>query len=132
MFETEMGGDIMFTIVPIFIAVIGIFILVTIVVGAVRGLTQWSKNNNSPILTVFATIVDKRQSVQHYSHIDNTGNGMATSRSSYSTDYYVTFEVESGSRMEFLVPENQYGYLIKGDQGKLTFQGTRFKGFERQ
>jgi hypothetical protein len=50
---------------------------------------------------------------------------------STSSSYYVTFEVASGDRMELLVPTNEYGYLIEGDRGELTFQGTRYLGFAR-
>lgn len=45
--------------------------------------------------------------------------------------YYVTFEVESGDRMEFSVYGKEYGMLAEGDEGKLTFQGSRYLGFER-
>jgi len=48
-----------------------------------------------------------------------------------STSYYVTFQVESGDRMELHVAGEEYGMLIEGDSGKLSFQGTRFLGFER-
>ena len=45
---------------------------------------------------------------------------------------YVTFQVESGDRMEFCVPGKEYGMLAEGDTGKLMFQGTRYLGFERE
>ena len=47
------------------------------------------------------------------------------------TTYYVTFQVESGDRMEFEVDGSDYGLLVQGDIGKLSFQGTRYLGFER-
>ena len=47
------------------------------------------------------------------------------------TSYYVTFQVESGDRMEFEVDGSDYGLLMQGDIGKLSFQGTRYLGFER-
>jgi len=53
------------------------------------------------------------------------------STSSSTTTYFTTFEVESGDRMELKVPDKEYGMLVEGDEGKLTFQGTRYKGFER-
>lgn len=75
------------------------------------------KNNNSPRLTSTATVVTKRTRVWgDHSH----------------TDYYATFQFESGDRLELEVPHNQFGYLVEGDQGKLSFQGTRFLSFERQ
>lgn len=50
---------------------------------------------------------------------------------STSTSHYVTFQVESGDRMEFVVSGSDYGMLTEGDIGKLSFQGTRYLGFER-
>ena len=48
-----------------------------------------------------------------------------------NTTYYVTFEVESGDRMEMNVRGSEYRMLAEGDVGKLTFQGTRYLNFER-
>jgi hypothetical protein len=39
--------------------------------------------------------------------------------------------VESGDRMEFVVPSREYGMLVEGDMGRLTFQGSRYKSFQR-
>lgn len=47
------------------------------------------------------------------------------------TSYYVTFQVESGDRMEFAVSGMEYGLLAEGDTGDLTFQGTRYLNFQR-
>lgn len=117
------GFGIMGVIVPmVFIIVIVMFIVV-----AVRGISQWSKNNNSPRLTVAATIVAKRGDISR--HVHATGDGAHHHHT--STTYYVTFQVESGDRMEFHVPDREYGMLVEGDHGNLTFQGTRYLGFER-
>lgn len=113
--------QIMFSLV--FILVIGMFIVM-----AVRGISQWNKNNRSPKLTVPATVVAKRTNVSHHHH-NHGGNGMH--HTSHSTSYYVTFQVESGDRMELHVAGYEFGLLVEGDQGKLTFQGTRYLGFER-
>ncbi len=43
----------------------------------------------------------------------------------------MTFQVESGDRMEFSVTGSEYGMLAEGDTGKLSFQGTRYLSFER-
>lgn len=95
----------------------------------VQVIAQWHKNNNSPRLTVDATVVTKRMRVSHHHH-HNTGAGMHMHMSS-STYYYVTFQVESGDRMELSLSGREYGELADGDKGKLTFQGTRYLGFER-
>jgi len=112
--------QLMFTLV--FVIVIGTFI-----VTAVKGIGQWNKNNNSPRLTVPALVVAKRTNVSRHRH------GGANGHHHYhtSTTYYVTFQVESGDRMELHVDGSEYGMLIEGDQGNLTFQGTRYLGFER-
>lgn len=112
--------QIMFTLV--FVIVIGMFIVI-----AVKGISQWNKNNHSPRLTVPATIVAKRTNVSHHHHHGGTGMHHTT----HSTTYYVTFQVESGDRMELHVAGHEFGMLIEGDRGNLTFQGTRYLGFER-
>lgn len=115
------GFGIMFSVV--FILVIGIFVSVF-----VKGIMQWNKNNHSPRLTVDAAVVSKRTNVTHHHH--NAGNGAMNV--STSTSYYVTFQVESGDRMELHVNGSEYGMLVEGDFGKLSFQGTRYLGFERR
>jgi hypothetical protein len=44
----------------------------------------------------------------------------------------VTFEVKSGDRMELQVQGHEYGMLVEGDFGELTFQGNRYLGFARR
>ena len=120
------GFEIMFTLV--FVLIIGIF-----VVTAVKGLSQWNKNNHCPRLLVTASVVSKRTNVSRHSH-PNAGDatGAHGFHSTTSTSYYATFQVESGDRMELSVTGTEYGLLAEGDRGKLTFQGTRYLGFERQ
>lgn len=123
------GPGIMFSVVPSivtigFVVIFGIFIVV-----AIKGLAQWNKNNNSPLLTVVARVVAKRTNVSHHTHNHAGNTGMH--HNSSSTSYYVTFEFESGDRLELHVPHDEFGYLIEGDMGRLTFQGTRYKGFQR-
>ena len=114
--------QIMFSLV--FFLVIGMF-----VVMAVKGIREWNKNNHSPRLTVPATVVAKRTNVSHHHH-NHGGTGMH--HTTHSTTYYVTFQVESGARMELHVAGHEFGMLIEGDRGNLSFQGTRYLGFERQ
>lgn len=102
----------------IFFLILGMFLFMI-----VKGLSTWNKNNQSPRLTVDATVVAKRTDVTHHH-----GNDMAT----HSTWYYATFQVKSGDRMEFSVTGIEYGMLAEGDTGKLSFQGTRYLSFERE
>ena len=118
-----MGFGIMGVIFPLMIMLVFAVFIVT----AVKGLAQWNKNNNSPRLTVPAIIVAKRTNISRHRH------GGAGDHHHYhtTTTYYITFEVESGDRMEFHVTGEEYGLLLEGDKGRLSFQGTRYLGFER-
>ncbi len=108
--------EIMFFIM--FFLVIGMFIFVF-----VRIISEWTKNNNSPRLTVDATVVAKRDHISHHNH-----NG----HMHRSHSYYVTFQFDSGDRLELHISGSEYGLLVEGDIGKLTFQGTRYLSFERK
>ena len=109
---------IMFTAVPILMFVI-------IGLAIFRSLKEWHHNENSPRLTVEAKIVSKRSDYRR------TMSGKQNIHRYSRTNYYVTFEVESGDRMELELQGHQYGLLVEGDRGKLIFKGTRFLGFER-
>lgn len=113
-------------------SVVFILFVVIFIVTFVKGILTWHNNNKSPRLTVDAAVVSKRTSVSHHQHAnagDMTGAHGYTTTS--STTYYVTFEFESGDRLEFSVNGYEYGMIAEGDRGKLTFQGTRYLGFER-
>lgn len=114
------GFDFMFGFMSILFPIMFLLVFGIILFNIFRGIKEWNNNNHSPRLTVDAAVVGRRQ---HRSGGRNT---------SAHTSYYITFQVDSGDRMELHVPYNQFGYIIEGDQGKLTFQGTRFISFERQ
>lgn len=107
----ETGFPIIFGI--IFILVTGTFIFIIF-----KNISQWSHNNKQPRLNVIAKVVTKRAESRR-------------SDDSSTTWYYATFEMESGDRMEVALSGKEYGMLAEGDVGNLTFQGTRYLGFER-
>lgn len=115
--------DFFEVIFPLFFIVIFGFI----VFGIFTGIKEWSNNNQQPVLSVAAKIVAKRN---HTSRSSSHHDGHHHNHT--STSYYVTFEVESGDRMEFRVAAKEFGLLAEGDTGKLTFQGTRYHKFERK
>ena len=121
------GFDTTFSIMGILFFVMFALVLCVFIVAFIKGIGQWNKNNHSPRLTVPATVVAKRTDVSHHRH---KGANDHVHHSS-STWYYVTFQVDSGDRMEFSVTGPEYGMLIEGDKGNLSFQGTRYQGFER-
>ncbi len=122
------GMGIMFSIIPVLVVLGFLLVFGIIIVSIVQGARQWNRNNNSPILTVDAIVVTKRSDVSYHHHNTGTDNMHQASSSTY---YYVTFEVPSGDRMELEVRDKEYGLLVEQDRGKLTFQGTRYLGYER-
>ena len=92
-------------------AILGIFVFLIF-----KGLSQKAQNDGSPRLTTYARVVTKRTEVWG----DHA-----------STTYYVTFEVDSGDRMELKVTGEEFGMLVEGDSGTLAFQGSRYYGFRR-
>ncbi len=100
-----------------FLLIVSVFVAVF-----VKGISQWNKNNHSPRLSVPARVAAKRDEVHHRNHDGHHHT---------SSTYYVTFEVESGDRMELQVAGQEFGMLVEEDAGMLTFQGTRYLGFER-
>ena len=97
------------------------FVLFFWIIG--KGIAQFIENENSPVLTGPATIVDMRRKTHHHH-----SNG----HHHHSHTYHITFEVQSGDRMELKVPRSEFGLLVEGDEGVLSFQGTRYLGFERK
>lgn len=119
-FGGDPGFDVTFSIMRIMVPVMFVLVFGIIIVTMVRGVGEWNKNNHSPKLTVPVTVVAKRSDVDR---------GIETMHT--FTSYYVTFQVESGDRMEFEVSDMEYGMLAEGDSGELTFQGTRYLSFQR-
>lgn len=113
----------MFDVFPILFMIMFLLVFGMILVTFFRGIGQWNKNNNSPRLTVEATVVAKRDQVHRHHHDNHTSS---------STSYFVTFQVASGDRMELQMEGRDYGMLVEGDFGDLTFQGTRFLEFVRK
>jgi hypothetical protein len=86
-----------------------------------KGIAQFIENENSPVLTVPATIVDMRRKTHHH------GSGK---HHHHTHSYHVTFAVDSGERIELRVLWTDYRELSAGARGMLTYQGTRYQGFE--
>lgn len=122
------GQNFMFTMVPLLFTIMFCLIFGIIIFRIIKGMVTLHKNYQAPELSVQATIVTKRADIRRRM---NTVNESAVHTIS-NTWYYITFEVESGDRMEFQVSDQEYGLLVEGDQGKLIFQGTSFKSFVRQ
>ena len=76
-------------------------------------------NRRSPAQTRPAMVVDKR-------------THMSGSAGTTGTSYFVTFELEDHTRLEFPVYGAVSGQLAVGDRGSLSWQGSWYRGFTRE
>ena len=126
--EFDMGFALMDRLFPLMFLVVFIFIISTIVGSLVSGAKRKHKNDQSPRVTADAKVVSKRMQVGQNRQSSGDNDMM---RSYTYSKYFVTFEFESGDRLERPVDGSDYGLLVEGDTGKLSFQGTRYLGFQR-
>lgn len=122
----ESSFPIIFTLV--FLLVSGTFVYVII-----SGLVRFFKNQASPQLVVLARVAAKRTETRSSpGHTYHHGtNHYHHSHSHTFTRYFITFELEDNKRIELQVTGRDYGLIAKEDKGRLTYQGTRFQGFDR-
>ena len=118
------GFNFIFSIFPIIFIVMFLFVAGMMIFVFSTIFKQMKKDNNSPRIRVQAKVIAKRENFRRSSSMHDHG-------SSVHTSYYATFEVESGDRMELHMSGPEYGLLIEGDEGYLTFQGSRYISFER-
>jgi len=118
----EIGGT------PIFIQVVKTIVILGFVGGiiyfivkAIGATGRWSSNNAAEMLTRPSKVVAKRSKVWG-------GSGDFSA----NTDYFITFEFEDRTRLELQIRNEQYGLIVEGDVGEVSYQGTRFKHFERK
>lgn len=125
--NVTMGFGFFESVFPVLFGLTFVVILGVFVAALARGLLTWNRNNRSPVLTVEAILAGKRIQVSGHRHA--AGNEAGFSHT--GTSYFLTFQVESGDRLEFQVDGGEYGQLMEGDRGRLTLQGTRYQGFQR-
>jgi hypothetical protein len=112
-----------FSILPILVFLIFGIVFASILIGVLRGLAEWASNSGRPLLSEAARVVTKRTEVR--------GTGLRNQPGRTWTIYYCTFQFADGGRREFRVPDEEFGLLVEGDEGILTSQGTRYRGFRR-
>ena len=122
-------GFTILSILPVMFVITFAIIIFLIIAVIVSSLRTNARNNAAPRLKSQAKVVSRRINVHGNSY--NQANIHRMHEGHTSTDYYITFEFEQGSRKEFQVNNYEYGTLIEGDIGILEHQGSRYFGFER-
>lgn len=116
----QSSGDVyMISFIIMFSIIIGLSIIIVI--------RQWWKNRCSPLIVTQATVLNKRIEEHYIRSKRNAGIGMRTQK---VLVYYIIFHLEGGERIELRVNNGEYMKLQKGQQGKLSFQGSKYLGFE--
>jgi len=98
-------------------------IAAVIVVGVFAALVARWRESNKAIRHEPATLITKRA----------TTNGFpAGVEQTVSKQYFATFELRSGRRLEFTIGSREFGLFAEGDAGTLSRRGRRFLGFDRE
>ena len=113
---------------PIFFPLLSFIIMAIIVFGVIffTMIKQWNKNRYSPKLVVNAKVVEKRIKISKF-----LNQGGEIPRDEEFESCYVIFQLDNGEQIELWVKRSIYLKLSKGDRGKLSFQGTKYLGFEK-
>lgn len=98
-----------------------------ILLSLVIVLWQWHKNKQSPLIVTQATVLTKR--IEKHSRQTRNASGFGTRTHKFKL-YYVTFQLEGGENIELLINVKVYNVIRKGQQGKLTFKGSKYLDFE--
>lgn len=109
-------------LLPIMFILVFTLVLALFIFAIATSLKSRLKNQKFPTLTVSCKVVAKRE---YWGSRHNEGRH-------YLGSYFATFEFDSGDRLELQVPHDEFGYLVEGDYGKLTFKGTKFISFQRE
>ena len=111
----------LFTVMGIMFFLVFLFTLAMMVFTVVRTMSEKKQNDREPMLTVPAVVAAKRTDFYRYR---GTSGG--------STVYFVTFQVQSGDRLELTLSGREFGLLREGDRGSLIFRGKEFLDFTRE
>lgn len=127
----SMFGILTFMI-PVFTLLVFAFVIGFIIYTISKSVKRERFNRSQPMLTVWAKVVSTRMDGRKPSIYEDRRKVFHRHRTVRDyTNYYATFEVESGDRMELLIPANEFGYLVQFETGELTFQGKEFLRFVR-
>lgn len=112
-----------------------ILFLVPILAGFIKGMHETGEKKK----TVQRTDYKSKWPVDASPTIDQINSSQVTScfarvitkRTPGGSEYYIGFEMEDGERIELRVQGSQYGVIIEGDQGMVSFRDGRMVGFDR-
>lgn len=104
--------------------IIMIWVIGFVLVKAVTKNRQREKDDMAEVINVAAKVISRRIIIRPSK--DLMLLGVATD----SLEGKILFETEVGEFLEFRVIGKQYREILDGDEGLLTYQGSRFISFE--
>ncbi|NMB29501.1 MAG: DUF2500 domain-containing protein [Clostridiaceae bacterium] len=116
----------------LFSVMFGLFLLL-VITYLVKVIKSRRDDRMAPLLTMDAKVIAKRMQVGHkgaFLQDMDAASTLRLGRDGY-TRYFMTFEAMNGDRLELAVDRKDYGLLIEGDHGALTYKGSRLISFER-
>ena len=132
------GIETFFKILPYIFAAVFILFFTGIVIAIAKNISRLKANMKTHALTVSAVVISKRIGTEEDgasmegARPDETAHGSVESAHASGLEYfYVTFQTESGERMEFRVRGDEYDMLTEGSRGRLTFQGLEYRSFKK-
>jgi hypothetical protein len=102
--------------------VAGLAFLALMFYQAYRGQMSYAQPQNGPIVTARAKLIRKETHVS--TNIDAGGAVMS------EDVYQLVFSLDTDAELSFRVGGRAYGNTPENEWGTLTYQGTRFLGFE--
>lgn len=114
MFENMHPGHVLTAAAWLVIALV----TVCIVIAAIR---RRRAQKAAPREIARAAVVSTERHIQHYRHSNF-----------HDKHHYAVFRLEDGRELMLRIPEAEFERLQEGDQGELTWQGTRFLFFGRR
>ncbi len=123
------GYETGFDMFSIMFFIVFALIVGTIIINAIKGISEWSNNNKQPILDINCKVVSKELVFHILTHILQI-------LVVFIMVVLVTLHIMlllnlKVKRTKFSVNGKEYGMIAEGDYGKLKFQGTRFLEFNR-
>ena len=111
--------DTILTAVSVFAIGIAALAGMTVIAMLVRRGGTWLNRENNLRAETPAVVVAKRSCI------------VRDAEEQPYTQYYVTYQLASGERVELKVSGELYGMTVEGDQGLLAYQGREMLGFDR-
>lgn len=121
----EMSSNFLLT--EILIAIVLLAVIGGIVAIIVTSIVRKRRNDLAPQKAANASVLAKHTSTQQH---PIAGDASGAHGYTTFTIYHVTFLTDDNAQLEFAVDGTVYDRLTEGVRGRLTYQGTRFLGFQ--